>query len=98
MMVFTDEFSNFFSIFCHFAGAWLPEHSSSSTETQPALKYECHSKTTVWFKECSPKASQSISRVSLADLRSFMQNLMQTRSILPSFTHKTKHEVKKALV
>jgi hypothetical protein len=34
-----------------------PEHSTSSTNTQPALKRECHSKTAVWLKECSPKAS-----------------------------------------
>jgi hypothetical protein len=34
-----------------------PERSSSSTDTQPALKHECHSETTVWLKECSPKAS-----------------------------------------
>jgi hypothetical protein len=47
----------------------------------------------------SPKASRSISRVSVADLQSFMQNLMQTRcSILPSIADKTKHEVEKAIV
>jgi hypothetical protein len=48
-----------------------PEHSSSSTDTQPALKRECHSKTAAWFKECSRKASQSILRVLVADLPSF---------------------------
>jgi hypothetical protein len=32
------------------------EHSSSSTDTQPAFKRECHSETTEQFKECSPKA------------------------------------------
>jgi hypothetical protein len=36
------------------------------------------SKTAVQLKECSPKASESISKVSVADLLSFMQNLMQT--------------------
>jgi hypothetical protein len=72
-----------------------PERSSSSTNTRPALKRECHSKTAVWLKECSPKPSQSISRVSLADLLSFT---FQTRSILPSIADKTKHEVEKALV
>jgi hypothetical protein len=36
-----------------------PEHSSS-TETRPALKHECHSKTAVRLKEYSPKASRSI--------------------------------------
>jgi hypothetical protein len=76
-----------------------PERSSSSTDTQPALKRKCHSKTAVQLKECSPKASQGISRVLVADLLSFTQNLMQTYcSIFPSITNKTTHEVKKALV
>jgi hypothetical protein len=44
-----------------------PERSSSSTETQPALKHECHSKTTLRLKECSPKASRSISHKLDAD-------------------------------
>jgi hypothetical protein len=56
-----------------------PERSSSSTDTQAALKCGCHSKTSVQLKECSPKASHIISRVSVADLPSFTQNLMQTR-------------------
>jgi hypothetical protein len=44
--IFVDEFSNFFNIFCRFAGAWSRhERSSSSTDTRPALKRECHSKT-----------------------------------------------------
>jgi hypothetical protein len=72
---------------------------SSSADTQPVLKHECHSKTAVWLKECSPKASQSISRVLIADLQSFTQNLMLTSfSILPSIAAEEKHEVKKALV
>jgi hypothetical protein len=76
-----------------------PEHSSSSADTRPALKHECHLKSAVWLKECSPKAPQSISRVSVVDLPSFMQNYMQTCcSILPSIRDKMKHEVKKALV
>jgi hypothetical protein len=33
-----------------------PERTSSSTDTQPALKHEYYSKTAVWLKECSPKA------------------------------------------
>jgi hypothetical protein len=33
-----------------------PEHSSSSADTRPPLKRECHSKTAVWLKKCSPKA------------------------------------------
>jgi hypothetical protein len=73
-----------------------PEHLSSSTDTRPALKHECHSKTAIWLKEYSPKASQSISRVSVADLPSFTQNLMQTRcSIFPSIADKTRHEAEK---
>jgi hypothetical protein len=76
-----------------------PECSSSSTDTQPALKCERHSKTAVWLKECFPKASRSISRVLVADLLSLTQNLMQTHcSILSSITDKTKHEVEKAHV
>jgi hypothetical protein len=64
-----------------------------------ALKHECHSKITVWRKECSPKASRSILRVSVVDLLSYMWNLMQTCcSILPSIADKTKHEVEKTLM
>jgi hypothetical protein len=49
----------------------LLKRSSSSTDIPPALKHECHSKTTVRLKDWSPKASQSISRVSVADLLSY---------------------------
>jgi hypothetical protein len=49
------------------------EHSSSSTDTQLALKHECQSKKAVQLKECSPRASQSISRVSVVDLPSIIQ-------------------------
>jgi hypothetical protein len=56
-------------------------------------------KTAVRLKKCSAKASQSISRVSVADLPSFTQNLMQLHcSILPSIADKTKHEIGKTLV
>jgi hypothetical protein len=76
-----------------------PEHSSSSTDNRPTLKRECHSKTAVWLEECHPKASRSISMVSVEDLPSFTQNLMQTNcSFLPSIAAKRKHEVKKVLV
>jgi hypothetical protein len=40
-----------------------PERSSSSTDIRTTLKREYHSKTGVRLKECSPKASRSISRV-----------------------------------
>jgi hypothetical protein len=94
-----NEFSNFFNIFCHLLVQGHPERLSSSTDTRPALKHECHSRTSVQLKECSPKASRSISRVLVADLLSFMQNLMQTPcSILPSIAAKGKHEVEKALL
>jgi hypothetical protein len=73
-MVFMDEFSNFFTFSVALLVLGHPERSSSSTDTRPALKHERHSKTTVQLKECSPKAPQSISRVSVADLPSFMQN------------------------
>jgi hypothetical protein len=76
-----------------------PEHLSSSVDTRPALKRECHSKIAVQLKECSPKTSRSISGVLVADLPSFTQNLMQMHcSILPSIADKRKHEVEKALV
>jgi hypothetical protein len=39
------------------------KRSSTSADTQPALKHECHSKTAVWLKECSPEALRSISGV-----------------------------------
>jgi hypothetical protein len=88
-----DEFSNFFNIFCRFAGVGRPERSSSSTDTQLTFKNPGV------LKEFSPKASRSISRVLVADLPSFKQNLKQTHcSILPSITNRTKHEVEKALV
>jgi hypothetical protein len=97
--VFVDEFSKFltFSVFLLVLGR--PELPSSSTDTRPALKRECHSETVVRLKECSPKSSRSISRVLEVDLQSFAQNLMQTRcSILPSIADKKKQEVEKALV
>jgi hypothetical protein len=76
-----------------------PERLSSSIATQPALKVEYHSKTTVWLKEYSPDASQNISMLSVVDLLSFVRNLTQTCcSILPSIADKRKHEVEKALV
>jgi hypothetical protein len=82
---------NEYSIFSKFSVVLLadgrPERLPSSTDTQPALKHECHSKTAVRLKECSPKASQRISTVAVLDLPSFTQNMMQTRcSILPSQT------------
>jgi hypothetical protein len=99
-MVFIDEFSNFFltfSVILLVLGH--PECLSSSTDTRLALKRECHSKTTVQIKECSPKASRSISRILVADILSFAQNLMQTCfSILPSIADKVKQEVEKALM
>jgi hypothetical protein len=90
----SSRFFSIFSIILLVLG--YPKCSSSSADTQPALKHECHSKTTVRLKECSPKASQSISRVLVVDLPSFTQNWMQTHcSILPSIAEKTKREVEK---
>jgi hypothetical protein len=98
-MVFMDEFLNFFKISVVLLMLGSPERSSSSADTQLALKRECHSETAVQLKECSPKASRSFSRVLVVDSPSFMQNLMQTCcSILPSITDKMKHEVEKQLV
>jgi hypothetical protein len=98
-IVFVDEFSIFSTVSVVLPVLGRPGRSSSSGDTRPALKHECHSKTAVWHKECFPKASRSISRVSAPDLPSFMQNLMQTHcSIMPAIADKMKHEVKKALL
>jgi hypothetical protein len=89
----------FFQHCYRFSGAWSPWTFVILTDTRPALKHECHSKTAVWLKECSLKASWSISRVSATNLPSYAQNLMQARcSILPYIADKTKHEVEKALL
>jgi hypothetical protein len=83
------------NILCRFAGIDRPE-LSSSTDTLPAMKRECHSKTALRLKECSPKASRSISRVSVADLPSFTQNLVQTRcSIFPPIAERRNTKSKK---
>jgi hypothetical protein len=84
--------------FQHFLSILLvlgcPKCSSSPTDTQPALKHEWHSKAAVQLKECYPKALRSISRVSVMDLPSFTQNLMQTHClILPSIAARGKHKV-----
>jgi hypothetical protein len=72
------------------------ERSSSSADTRPALKRECHSKTALHLKEYSTKASRSITRGSVTDLSSFTQNLMQAHcAILSSIADKMKHEVEK---
>jgi hypothetical protein len=76
-----DGFSNFsaFSVILLLRGC--PECSSSSADTQLALKRECHSETTVCLKEYSPKASPSISRVLVMELLSFVENLIQLLDI-----------------
>jgi hypothetical protein len=97
--VFVNEFSNFstFSVVLLVLGRI--EHSLSSADTLPALKRECHSKTVVWLKEGSLKASQSISEVSVVHLPTFTQYLMQILCVIfPSISDKTKHEVEKAVV
>jgi hypothetical protein len=57
--VFVDEFSIFstFSVVLLVLGR--PKCLLSSTDTRPALKHECHSKTTVRLKECSPKPHEA---------------------------------------
>jgi hypothetical protein len=97
--VFMDKFSNFLIFLVILVVLDRPGRSSSLTVTRPALKCVCHSETSVQLTECSQKALQSISRISVADLPSFTRNLMQTCClILPSIADKTKHKVKKALV
>jgi hypothetical protein len=61
-MMSSQIFSTFSVVFGH------PECLSSSPDTPPALKRDWHSKTTVRLKECSPKASRSISTVSVAQI------------------------------
>jgi hypothetical protein len=99
-MVFVDEFFEFFSTFSVvLLMLGRPERLSSSTNPQLSLKHECHSKTTVRLKECFAKASRSISRFLVADLPSFVQNLVQTCcSILLSIADKRKHKFEKALM
>jgi hypothetical protein len=97
VLLMSSRIFSTFSVFLLVLGH--PERSSSSTDTQLALKRECHSKTAAQLEECSPKASRSISRVLVADLASFTQNLIQTRcSILLSIADKVKHEAEKALM
>jgi hypothetical protein len=57
VMVFMDELSIFFNIFCVLLESGSPERSSSSTDILPAFKRECYSKTDVLLNECFPKAS-----------------------------------------
>jgi hypothetical protein len=51
-----SPFSVVLMVLCH------PERSSSSNDTRPDLKRQWHSETAARLKECSPKASWSISR------------------------------------
>jgi hypothetical protein len=63
------------------------------------VEFSNFSKTTAKLKECSPKASRSISRISVTDFPSLTQDLMQARcSILPSIADKMKHEVEKVFM
>jgi hypothetical protein len=68
-----------------------PERSSTSTDTRRTLKHECHSKTTVWLQECSPKPSRSISGVSVLDLLSFTQKI-DADTLLDFATHCKQNE------
>jgi hypothetical protein len=58
--VFVDELSNFLTFSAVLLVLGHPERSSFSTDTRSVLKRECHSKTAVRLKECSPKASRNI--------------------------------------
>jgi hypothetical protein len=55
--VFMDQFLNFSTFSVVFLVLGCPERLSSLADTQLALKCECHSKTAVWHKECSPKVT-----------------------------------------
>jgi hypothetical protein len=69
-----------------------PERPLSSTDTQLALKRERHSKTAVRLEECSPKASHNISRVSVANLPIFKQNLVH--ALLDFVIHRRQNETR----
>jgi hypothetical protein len=55
-MVFVVEFSIFSKYSVVLLVLGLPDRLSFSTDIQPALKRECHSKTTVLLKGCSQKS------------------------------------------
>jgi hypothetical protein len=58
-MVFIDEFLNFFNIICLLLMLGWPDCLSSSADTLPALKRECHSETTVQLKEFLQKPHEA---------------------------------------
>jgi hypothetical protein len=68
------------------------ERLSSSTDSQLALKREYHSKPAIQLKECTPKASRNILRVSVADLSNTTLNLMQTRCLIFAI-HRRQNEI-----
>jgi hypothetical protein len=61
--IFADEFS---AIFCNFAIAWLHWTFAIFNWHSTGLKTWMSFKITVWLKDCSPKASRSITRVSVS--------------------------------
>jgi hypothetical protein len=56
VMVFMDEFLKFSTFLTILFVHGCPEGSSYSIDTQPALKHECHSKTTARLIKYSPNA------------------------------------------
>jgi hypothetical protein len=94
-----NEFSNFFNIFCRLLVLLRPEHSSSSTDTQPALKCESHSKMTVRRKKMFSKSFTKYFKGFGSGFIELHAKLdADTLYKLPSITSKRKHEVEKALM
>jgi hypothetical protein len=83
-VVFVDDYSNFFNIFCHFAGTWLPWtfviFKWHSTDLEMWMPFN------LWMSNL-----RIISRVSVA----IYWASHKTCSILPSIADKTKHKVQK---
>jgi hypothetical protein len=92
-----------YRIFSTFAVVLLvlgrPECSSSSADTRPALKRECHSKHAVRLKECSPKAPSKHFKGCGTEFTELHAKLVSD-TLLDFAIHRkqTKHEVEKVLL
>lgn len=76
-MIYIDEFLHFLNIFCHFAATWLPCMFVNFNWYLTSLEMWIPLETTLQLKKISQKALQSISMVFIADLPTFIENLMQ---------------------
>jgi Skp family chaperone for outer membrane proteins len=74
------------------------EHSSYLTDTQPALKHECHSKTDVHLKELLQKPQKAFQgfRKRIYELHAKLDaDTLLNLSLIPN---KSKHKIEKAFV